>query len=408
MALTNGTLWEQGGVGVLLTLLLTPMLTPMRARGVDAPVAPAPSPPAQATPAPPPAPAPALPAPTPTPPVTPTPPAPPDNAPPAPDATTLEMDVPDDPDAPAAVRATTRLTYLTQNQRGRDTGVPLVAVRLNDKLTATFILDTGTSVCSVTDAMAAKLGLTPQATQEPATPEIMDGPTATQVPLTVQLGGFRFPHLRAFVIKESRVSRVLGSAPDGILGINLLSRLAILLDPKGHALTLLYPGKLSPADLPGVGMGGAGTLRLTPARNGTYWAALTFRSGERAGQSSLMIDTGAVTTIVPHSLAEQLGLAPLKSNVPTEFGNGAFTADLARMPVLLLGAVAGGAANPSGPASQLALNNGLVLYAHDQETLKRAPHVLGMNILSGGLLLLDFPGRALYLAPATLGAAPQQ
>lgn len=323
-----------------------------------------------------------------------------------PDATTLDIDVSLDPPAAGPFRAETRLHYLTQTQRGRDTGVPLVSVRLNDTVTATFLLDTGTSVSSVTDTMAAKLGLTPQATLEPATPQIMDGPTATQVPLTIQLGGFRFAGLPTFVIKESRVARVLGSAPDGILGINVLSRLALLLNPQGHALTLLYPGKCSGAELHNLGLGAAGTMLLTPARNGTFWTTLLFKNGDHQGRSNLMVDTGAVTTIVPHSLAEQLALAPLKSNLPTEFGNGDFTADLARMPMLLLGAVN---ANVSDPASsQLALNNGLVLYAHEPETQKRTPHVLGMNILSGGLLLLDFPGRTVYLAPTTLGAETSQ
>lgn len=396
-----------------MVALLALFLTPLEGFGEASP------PPAQATPAPL---APTTPLPTPvtpttapplpamplaTPPPTTTPPVPPttDSPPPIPDATTLEIDAATEPPVIGPFRASTRLTYLTQNQRGRDTGVPLVSVRLNDKVTATFLLDTGTSVCSVTDAMAAKLGLTPQATTEPATPEIMDGPTATQVPLTIQLGGFRFPNLAAFVIKESRVSRVLGSAPDGILGINLLSRLAILLDPQGHALTLLYPGKLSADDLRARGLGAAGTIMLTPARNGTYWATLSFRNGEHAGRSNLMIDTGAVTTIVPHSLAEQLALEPVKSNVATEFGNGAFTADLARMPVLLLGAVN---AKAGASTSQLALQNGLVLYAHEKETATRTPHVLGMNILSGGLLLMDFPGRTLYFAPTTLGTTPEK
>lgn len=379
-----------GKRSVLLFLLA--LLTPAMALGQDA----------AAPPSPPPVAAPATPPPV-TPPTLPTP-APgvtPSSVTPAPEATTLEIDASQDPPPAGPFRATTRLNYLTQMQHGRETGVPLVSVRLNDTVTATFLLDTGTSVCSVTDTMAAKLGLTPQPTTEPATPEIMDGPTATQVPLTIQLGGFRFSKLPTFVIKESRVARVLGSAPDGILGINLLSRLAVLLEPKSHALTLLYPGKVAAADLPGLGLGGAGTMTLTPARNGTYWAMLSFQNGDRAGRSNLMIDTGAVTTIVPHSLAEQLALTPLKSNLATEFGNGAFTADLARMPILLLGAV--GASDPA--AGQLALNNGLVLYAHEPETQKRSPHVLGMNILSGGILLMDFPGRTLYLAPSALGAA---
>ena len=332
-----------------------------------------------------------------------TPPVPPPTSPPASEATTLEIDASQDPPAPGPFHAATRLNYLTQTQHGRDTGVPLVSVRLNDMVTATFLLDTGTSVCSVTDSMAAKLGLTPQATTEPATPEIMDGPTATEVPLTIQMGGFRFSKLPTYVIKESRVARVLGSAPDGILGINLLSRLAILLNPPNHALTLLYPGKVSTGDLGGLGLGAAGTMLLTPARNGTYWTMLSFRNGDHQGRSNLMIDTGAVTTIVPHSLADQLALTPLKSGLPTEFGNGDFTADLARMPVLLLGGVGAAGADPA--AGQLALNNGLVLYAHEPEAQKRTPHVLGMNILSGGLLLLDFPGRTLYLAPTALGAS---
>lgn len=311
--------------------------------------------------------------------------------------TTLEMAPPED-GGPILnfVRATTHLTYQTQSQHGRDTGVPLVRVRLNNSVSATFLLDTGTSVCMVTDTMAAKLGLTPQPTHVPAAAQVMDGATATAVPLTIALGGFSFRRYPALVIKESRLTQVLGAAPDGILGADLLAHFAVGLRPRDHALTLIYPGRLAADDTHAMGLDHPAALALTVGQGGVYAVPLGFQNGDKLGRCDLLIDTGAVTTIVPHDLAAHLALAPTKTALPTDFGNGTFNADLARVPLLLLGAQSGDGGQPG----QLALENGLVLFPHDPETTPgSAPHVLGMNILSACDILLDFPGKTLYLQP---------
>src|SRR5579872_533799 len=50
---------------------------------------------------------------------------------------------------------------VVQYQQGPIPGFPVISVRLNDKVTARLVIDTGSANCYITDKVADKLGLTP-------------------------------------------------------------------------------------------------------------------------------------------------------------------------------------------------------------------------------------------------------
>lgn len=288
------------------------------------------------------------------------------------------------------------LTYTTDRLPSGEDGAPLVQVTLNDGAKATFLLDTGTSACSVTGAMAAKLGLTPQPIAQAAAPLIMDGAQATTVPLTIQIGRFRFPRFPTLVIKESRFQQVLGHPLDGILGVNLLRHFALILEPQNHVLALLTPGKMTAAQVQSWGFRHASALPLTRSSNGTYWASVGLTNGAHTAQENLAIDTGAGTSILSNAAAQSLDLTPVQRRISVPFGNGSFVGDLADVPSVTLGTVPG---ETSLAKSTLTLRGGAFLYPNRPESSIGSPHVLGMNILSGCSVLLDFPGETLYLQP---------
>lgn len=291
------------------------------------------------------------------------------------------------------------LAYTSDKSPSGQAGAPLVKVTLNDGMDATFMLDTGTTACAVTDAMAAKLGLKPQPTNLAAAPLIMDGATAQAVKLTIKVGRFRFADFPTIVIKQSRFVQVLGHSLDGIIGMNLLSHFAIILEPSSHVLILQTPGKLSAKDVTAWGFKRAGTLPLTRAANGSYWTHIEMANDVRAASENLMIDTGATGSILSNQTAQALGLTPTKQGITIPFGNGVFVGDLALVPTVALGPDLG---PDAPPGSKLTLRNAMFVYPSVPETFGASPHVLGMNILSGCSVLLDFPGLSMTLQPLKL------
>lgn len=292
------------------------------------------------------------------------------------------------------------LTYVSDKLPSGDSGAPLVKVTLNDGTDATFMLDTGTTACAVTETMAAKLGLKPQPTNQAAAPLIMDGTRAQAVKLTIKVGRFRFADFPALIIKESRFVQVLGHPLDGIIGMNLLCHFAVTLEPENHILILQTPGKLSAKDLGNWGFKQAGTLPLTRAANGSYWANIEMSNGLRTTSENLMIDTGASGSIISNQAAQALNLTPAKQGITIPYGNGVFVGDIATVPTVALGPNLGADAPPG---SKLTLRNAAFVYPDKpEESPATSPHVLGMNILSGCAVLLDFPGLTMSLQPLKL------
>jgi predicted aspartyl protease len=295
--------------------------------------------------------------------------------------------------ARSSAQTSAAIAYTTDETLAGGSAAPLVQVTLNDRTQATFLLDTGTSDCCVTDVMAARLGLTPSLTGKAAAPFLMEGRQARSVPLTLQVGCFRFSHYTTLVIKASRFPQVLGHPLDGILGMNLLRRFALILEPQSHRLVLTKPGRLTTEQRQGWGFHGASCLPLTRTDNGLYEVSVGLGNGDRNARADLSIDTGAGTSVLSYTVARSLSLTPIRQGLTIPFGSGAFHGDLAAVPVLSLGR------SMDTTSAGLVGRDGIFLYSSRPESSRTSPHVLGMNILSGYSVLLDFPGATLYLQP---------
>ena len=303
--------------------------------------------------------------------------------------------------APAPTQISDTLAYVSDTQKGKSTGVPLVTVRLNDAVEATFMLDTGTSACAVTDALVAKLALSPQPTSVAAAPLIMDSGKAQVVPLTIQVGRFRFPRFPTLVIKAGRFQDVLGHPLDGILGANILSHFAVLLQPQSHLVTLITPGSLSTEQRRAWGLTHATSLPLTRASTNTYWVPVTLANGALVAHENLMLDTGSVTSVISHQTVTTLGLTPEPATLDVPFGTATLAGGLVRVPAVTLGAVEG-----ASPPVNLTMQNGIFLFPREADVFGASPHTLGMNILGQCDVLMDFPGTQLLLQPLVMTMSP--
>jgi predicted aspartyl protease len=262
-----------------------------------------------------------------------------------------------------------------------DVELPLVQVRMNNKLTGTFLLDTGANTSVVTDKVANKLGLTPQARYKDGKPYTVGGQAVKGITLTpMQIGPVNLAQVAVSVVPERSLS--LFSTPlDGIIGTNILSVFSVFFDFPRHQITLWYPAGLSAEEINNAGFDHASVLSMTsPLDTGDYLVPVQLRQGGRSVQEGLLLDTGGGVTVISKKSARQLGLDPASHTTQPSF-RGSFVADRARLTALRLG--------------DIEVEDKLVEYPSDDKSL--FPSILGMDTLSGYRVLLDFPSKKMYI-----------
>ncbi len=169
---------------------------------------------------------------------------------------------------------------------------------------------------------------------------------------------------------------------DGLIGSNLLNQFAADFDFSGNTMTLCHPGGLTAANANFLGFGGPGgtVVPLSVSPNEFYSVPVGMESGKVSRQANLLVDTGSQTTEIPHQAAQDLALTPL-GVLPQVGFTGGFTVEKAWLPVLVLG--------------EMRVTDQLVTYGFKSDYTPR----LGMDILSGYKVLMDFPGKKMYLQP---------
>src|SRR5579872_6921669 len=198
---------------------------------------------------------------------------------------------------------------VVQYQPGPIPGFPIINIRLNDKVTARFLLDTGTAASYISDKLAARLGLKPtpllDANGHPV-PLPNHTPAATvRVPL-FQLGPVPFEYISPVVLTSEEMPG--GEYADGIVGVQVLERFAVLLDPVKNEVTFWYPGNLSPEDRRQVEMQDATSVAIAGPDPHDLLYTTPVRVGDE--QMDFVVDTGSVCTIIPTALAKRLALKP--------------------------------------------------------------------------------------------------
>ncbi len=279
------------------------------------------------------------------------------------------------------------------------TGQALIRVQLSKTLIGTFSVDTGSATSVISTSLVRKLGLVTEPAVSDGKPYMIDGKQATMATVPVlKLGGINFPS-QPFVVKNDNFLAMLsGSSFDGIIGINILHRMATQWNFKNHSLTFFYPGQLNPIDLRQLNFINPNILPITEDTkgNGLWYASVRMTNGFISMDQRLMIDTGANMTTIPNSVEQHLGLKPYGQNLSRTF-RGSSILDVANVETLQVGDLT----LPEFPVSIRAASS------------KNEVYLLGLDVLSNYRVLMDFPARKMYLQPSvslvpaiTIGPAP--
>ena len=282
-------------------------------------------------------------------------------------------------------------------------GQPLVEVMLNGTTTATFLVDTGSPVSVISQSLARKLGGALSPAVDDRGRAILYNGAKEQSMMTkvseISIGQLAFNDRLMLVAEEKSFMLHPGIPYDGVIGMSLLRSAALLLDTQRHTLTFCYPGTVGASTLAQLGFTAPCVLPLTEDE-GAQWVQARFSDHGNSGEERLMLDTGATQTHVSKQLAKQLDLTTISQQKQRGlFGDS--VVDVVKIGEVRLG--------------DLTVRN-FPVAAITQPMLTKtlaAPSLLGLDILSGYRVLMDFPGGKLYLQPypstipaITIGPAP--
>ena len=259
---------------------------------------------------------------------------------------------------------------------------PLVQVWINGNVSCTFLVDTGANNIYLTEKLVKRLGLPSYPAVKEGHPYMLGDKQARAVSVSqIQIGSFSSSNPQVLLAADPSPSFPFSF--DGILGTNLLSMFSVLFDFPRHQITLWTPAGLSVDEIKGLGMSAATILPLTEREDGTFTVPGKVWSTKAQADVSLLLDTGAAETALTVGLARQLQLLPASSTTVHNFW-GDVDFEEARINALQL--------------VGLKFVDRPVNYASKEDA--RHPALLGMDILSGYKVLLDFPSKKMYLQPS--------
>ena len=166
---------------------------------------------------------------------------------------------------------------------------------------------------------------------------------------------------------------------DGVIGAESLANLVTLIDFPHHVVALLYPGNLTPSDLRAGDFVPQDAVTLNPA-GGVFTVSAVLENGKNKIMLNLLVDTGSPGTMIPWAQAQRLRL----QGKVVHPASGSHLAELADDLTSLR----------FGPLSFPSRHVYFADRSFGQEIT-----VLGLDVLSGYRVLLDFPAKTMYLAP---------
>ena len=260
-----------------------------------------------------------------------------------------------------------------------------------------FLVDTGAAFSILSPEMAKRLHLKLQpAVLDDGTPYLFKGKQASQVLLstikisnltiTIDHGPFRVLNDQNSMLFPSLTSDDVGF--DGVLGANVLEHFSVLLDASQHLIGFCLPGNL---DLSQVGQAGFTAPYLVPItqKDGFWFVTVQLTNNGISQSQDLAIDTGSNETVISDTAAAHLGLKVSQAQKATNVYSDNVAVGASSVDVIDIGGIMlNGHAIGVAPVSKL------------------EPPVLGMDILSGYRVLIDFPAKKMYLQPITTAAVP--
>ena len=291
--------------------------------------------------------------------------------------------------SPATADSPKHVQVVQSFEPARNNGTPLVQVRFSNTVVGTFAIDTGEYECVMTDAFAQRLGL-----------NVTDDKTLQFYPGFGFLRLLQIPKLQldnlsitgqVFRIVTPAFLPLFSDRPiDGILGGDLLARFALRIDYPAHQIGWIMPGDLSAASAREMGFTPQNLIELgqqqTPWAIGKvnhYTLRADFQNGVSTASEDLMIDTGAPNTLISNPLAENLKLSPLGTEIAGTLSEPVSSVTRSTVAKMQIG--------------QTTLSNVSVLAPQRKDT--GFPSLLGENVLSDCVVLLDFGPHRFYLRP---------
>jgi len=309
---------------------------------------------------------------------------------------------------PAAVSTPARASY-TFPFTSLFYGAPVVQAKINDTVTATFLVDTGSSTNAISQSLVDKLCLKPQITTQIIVPSLLGGKQATFVsPEKVLVGSLTLQGGAYIVTPTKELGLMTGGAVDGIIGMEMLRYFAVDLDFARHQMTLWFPNGLADDAVKQAGFSDAFTVPLIPSIPDSiiydpakaaqsvegYWnlkysVPVQISDGTHTSQQNLLLDSGSGVTIFPADVSGSLKLEVQEISALPKQLFGTQRANIVQAPSLQIGSLRL-VSYAVGILQARAAGEG-----HMSET-----GTLGLDVLSGYRVLMDFGAKKMYFKPA--------
>jgi len=263
-------------------------------------------------------------------------------------------------------------------------GTIYLPVRLNGKDDARFMLDTG-SKTFLSDALVTRLGLKahPMHARNGAEVTFENGTKVQAVTLTFAAPRTSIAFSGEVMILSAGILRSMGADCDGILGTDMLTGAALYLNTNSRQIAILSGGDLDAQMLHRFGMDGVQPVPFTVDTMGLYHLPIEI---PELLTTRMMLDTGSEITKLPAELAHKVSSAWKESGRITT-ARGAFPIYSARLDRVRVG--------------EAEVHRQRIVYS---DLPADPPKPLGRDFLSRFEMLLDVPGRKVYLKP--LATAP--
>lgn len=175
---------------------------------------------------------------------------------------------------------------------------------------------------------------------------------------------------------------------DGIIGTDVFEQFAVLLDPAHHKFSFCRPGNFSLYQVAQLGMVKPYIVPITEGSNGQWYAEAQVTNNGIVARETLVLDTGSNVTQISDTTAQNLHLKIIGQQQQQD-AHRVGLVGIANAGMLRLG--------------DLILPN--VSVSISPITKNELP-LLGMDILSGYKVLMDFPGGKMYLQSNTDADVP--
>ena len=276
-------------------------------------------------------------------------------------------------------------------------GAPIVEVRFANGVVGHFMIDTGAAFCCMTDTFARKLGLKSYMANYQGDELHMGSDHGRQSEAVdvkaMDIGTVTLAKYSFVILKNGEFFRFGETPVDGLLGENVFTDAAMLIDYPHDKLTLFFPGGLSDAEVTALVGSDANRIPLRdysknrrlgigPGSN-QFITDLTLTNGEKSYTDELIVDTGASRTSISQLAAARLDLRAVERLGEATMGDGSVFSSVAILPQV--------------SAGDLNLAGLKVSYpGRDRTTF---PALLGEDILGFCQVLFDIRKNQMYLKP---------